>query len=557
MGFKNILNNMYKILNRNRLFILYILFATLYLGMQMFQGFSFLDIGIYMSGYQHFGDEPATTYYLGQWLLTYSLSSLFCKLFAIKTFMGIRVMHLMLTIVSHTVIYLYLRQYIRTRHIIAGLTLATLAHFGSYTEINYNDYSIFLLTLSILSAHHGITRGRHIFIFASGALAGFAIMFRIVNLTFVLLPSVIWLMSLRWKFTVCMQRICLAFASGTVLGVALALSLIYAGNMLEVLMLTVKDITAISGGADDCHSLPTIIISAYTLYKGIIQGIAPILVLTTLLILSNIYLRGGKNRIVNVALSILIIVNIYLWEAPANITAGICLAALPIIFLRKDMPAATASLYVLSLFIPLIFPIGSNAGPEFYGKDLCHLSLPIATGIMAESMIKIKEKYRAAMNSSLIISFAMICATMVYTNVKRPMMEDGNRLQCRHAIDSPIAEGILTTKENADLHNRLIHKLRPMVKEGSYMICNFSIPMISLLDCRPYAVFSTLFTTAKMNDRYIDTAYGHTHRLPYLLTDKENMSDKDREVERKLENIASYTTLWTDGRYELKVPTDR
>ncbi len=548
---------MFKTISDHRAFIIYIIFATIYLGMQMFQGFSFLDIGIYMSGYQHFSNEPHTTYYLGQWLLTYQLSSLICKALTIKTFLGIRLLHLALTILSQTVIYFYLRQYVRPRHIIAGLTLATLAHFGSYTEINYNDYSIFLLTLSILAAHHGMTRSRAFAIMLSGAFAGFAILFRIVNLTFLALPVMIWLVSLRRLMAIGTRKICFAFFTGAFLGLALALSIVYAGNMQDVLRLTVMDITRITGGADDCHSLPTIIISAYTLYKGVIQGIAPVLLLTVLITLGNIHLRGARRFVANAALSILIIVNIYLWEAPANITVGICLAALPVVFLCKDMRTDTASLFLLSLFIPVVFPIGSNAGPEFYGKDICHLTLPLAVGMMAEGIKRIKEKYQAAVGRSLRLGFVMVCAAIVYTNVKRPMMEDGNRLQCRYTIDSELTQGILTTKENADMYNQLIHTLKPMLPEGSYMVCNFSIPMISLLDSKPYAVFSTLFTTATMNNRYIDTAYKHTGRLPYLLLDTQDMSGKDILVRQYLHSIGKFTEIWSDGRYILEGPTDK
>ncbi len=45
-------------------FIIYSVFATVYLGIQMFQGFSYLDIGFYMSGYQHFNDDPYVSYFL-------------------------------------------------------------------------------------------------------------------------------------------------------------------------------------------------------------------------------------------------------------------------------------------------------------------------------------------------------------------------------------------------------------------------------------------------------------------------------------------------------------
>ena len=554
MYLSNKSNTVSEMCKKNTAFMIYILIATIYLGSQMFQGFSFLDIGIYMSGYQHFNNEPFSTYYLGQWLLTYHFSAFLCKIMSVSSFMGLRIIHLVFTLLSQTIIYLYLKKYIRTGHIIAGLTLATLAHFGSYTEINYNDYSVGLLTLSIISAHHGITRNKIVAIITSGILAGIAIFFRMVNITFLTIPFMIWFISLRWYLSVNTGKMFLTFFTGTALGIASILLILHAGSMTDILTLTIHDLISIGGDPHDSHSLKTIILCAYTLYKGEIQGFSVIFLITVLISLNNIKFRGLKKHTIRCILSLLIILNIYLWEAPSNITVGICFAALPTVYLSPYLPTTTATLYVMSLFIPLVFPIGSNAGPEFYGKDICYLSLPLAISIIANGKILIKERYRESVIKAVTLSYVFICAAMVYTNIKRPMMEEGNRLQCKYSIDSRLTKGILTTKENAELCNYLIHTLKPILPSNSYMICNFSIPMISLLECKPYAVFSTIFTTEKMNGRYIDTAYKHTGKLPYLLTDKSNISYKDKQVEVYLNNIHPYTTVWEDNRYTLKAP---
>ncbi len=106
-------------------FILYIFFVIIYSGVQMFQGFSNLDIGFYMSGYQHFNEEPYVSYFLGQWLLSFQLTSFLCDLFSINSYLGLRMLHLVFVILSQTVIYLYLKQYINRRIIIFGLLLTT------------------------------------------------------------------------------------------------------------------------------------------------------------------------------------------------------------------------------------------------------------------------------------------------------------------------------------------------------------------------------------------------------------------------------------------------
>ena len=535
-------------------FIIYSVFATVYLGIQMFQGFSYLDIGFYMSGYQHFNDDPYVSYFLGQWLLSFNLTSALCRLFSINTYLGLRILHLLFIIISQTVIYFYLKRYINRHFIISGLLLATLAHFGSYTEINYNDYSVGLLTLSIMAYHYGYANNRMKAIILSGILAGVSFYFRIVNVTFIGIPFLAWLISHRYKSAIRTRYQFFGFFSGIIAACCATTVLLYYNGMLDVFTMTLTDLFTRSSDPQDPHGVKAIIINLYDLYKGQIQGFSVIALLTFLIAFNYIKNKSAIRTIITIVLSLLIIPNIYLWESPSNITVGICLSALFFLFAGRDVNPQTASLYLLSLFIPVIFPIGSNAGPDFYGKDMCFLTLPVSLCIIGEGIGTLKAEYRKAAYKALHISFAFICIAMIYTNINRPMMEEGTRAQCRYTINSPLTKHIYTTEENASLNNYLIDKVKPLIPAQSYLICNFSIPMISLLDCKPYAVYSTVFTSNVMNRRYIDAAYKHSRLLPYLLIDQDNNSDKDKYVEDYLYGIKPYRTIWTDGRYVLKAP---
>lgn len=535
-------------------FIIYSVFATVYLGIQMFQGFSYLDIGFYMSGYQHFNDDPYVSYFLGQWLLSFNLTSALCRLFSINTYLGLRILHLLFIIISQTVIYFYLKRYINRHFIISGLLLATLAHFGSYTEINYNDYSVGLLTLSIMAYHYGYANNRMKAIILSGILAGVSFYFRIVNVTFIGIPFLAWLISHRYKSAIKTRNQFFGFFSGIIAACCATTVLLYYNGMLDVFTMTLTDLFTRSSDPQDPHGVKAIIINLYDLYKGQIQGFSVIALLTFLIAFNYIKNKGAIRTIITIVLSLLIIPNIYLWESPSNITVGICLSALFFLFAGRDVNPQTASLYLLSLFIPVIFPIGSNAGPDFYGKDMCFLTLPVSLCIIGEGIGTLKAEYRKAAYKALHISFAFICIAMIYTNINRPMMEEGTRAQCRYTINSPLTRHIYTTEENASLNNYLIDKVKPLIPAQSYLICNFSIPMISLLECKPYAVYSTVFTSNVMNRRYIDAAYKHSRLLPYLLIDQDNNSDKDKYVEDYLYGIKPYRTIWTDGRYVLKAP---
>ena len=536
---------------KDTLFIVYIIFAALYLGVQMFQGLSYRDIGIYMSGSQHFNEEPYAIYYLGQWFLTYGLTNRLCHAFSLNSFMGLRVMHLVFVLCSQVLVYCYLKRHVAPRHIVAGLFLATLAHFGSYTEINYNDYSAGLLTLSIMAFHSGASKDRAWLVCLSGAVAAVAFFFRIVNVTFIVLPFVSWLASLRWTVRMGVRRRFVSFFSGYAVGFLLVMSLVcaFGGEMADVFMATLADIAAIGGDASDPHGVKAVLISIYTLYKGEVAGFSVVLLLAFFMALSCYRLRPAWRPFVMVPLVLLVVVSIYFWESPANITIGLCLFALALLFFTDNVDDSFANLYVLSLCLPMVLPIGSNAGPDFYGKDICFMSLPMAVTLVWR--FRVPGRYARAYKSATLAAYIAICLGMVYTNVNRPQMEEGNRLECRFGIDSPVAAHILTNKANADMHNYLIKELRPVVPRGSYMICIFSLPVVSMLDCEMWGVTCTLFTTEKMNERYISVAYAHTRKLPYLLLDKRAVTPADAHVRECLERIRPYKTVWEDDDFIL------
>ena len=104
-------------------FPLYITAATVFLALQMFQGLSFLDIGMYLAGCRWFNEDPWSCYYLGQWFLSYKLTGALLHACGDSSFMALRVMALALNIVTQTAIYLYTSRLVPRRYAIAGLAM--------------------------------------------------------------------------------------------------------------------------------------------------------------------------------------------------------------------------------------------------------------------------------------------------------------------------------------------------------------------------------------------------------------------------------------------------
>ena len=218
-------------------------------------------------------------------------------------------------------------------------------------------------------------------------------------------------------------------------------------------------------------------------------------------------------------------------------------------FFSGNYGADMANLYALSLLVPMVMPIGSNAGPDFYGKDVCFLSLPLAVYIIRES--RLYGRFHDACMKAMSVLFVAISCTMVYVNINRPQMEDGNRLQCLYQAGGGTVSHILTTKDNADMHKYIFKTLKPVVPPGSYLVCNFSQLVVSMLECKMWGVTVPRFSSNMMNERYISVAYKHTGKLPFLLLDKHNANDADLHVRKCLERIRPYRTVWEDERFVL------
>lgn len=538
-------------------FAIYLLFAAVYLGIQMFQGFSFLDIGMYMMGYKNFVSDPYASSYLGQWIMTYDVTYWICRIFGLHSFMALRLLHWGLILITQTIIYFYLRRYINKQYIILGLLMATLAHFGSYTEITYNDYSAFLLMISLMAFHRGVEKDVCWLVLVAGGVAGVAVFFRLVNITYIGIPVVSCLVGCISKFGMAKRRRLLFFYLGMLAGMALIVALLYAQGLLPVLRMTIADIAIIGTDKADSHGMMTILRKVYELYTAVLGNMSA-LALFAIVLYVAIACRSRAVRFTVYCISALLVLFVMNFSYySAHVAMAICWAGVIIaaVVRKQNITPQFFHLFVMSMYLPLVLPVGSNAEPSFYGKELCFLPMPMAMYALLGLLPSVKKQdyHTFSLRLCHAISFLLIviAAGFLLFNIVHKQMEDGNRLSCRYSIDSPLTRGILTTRENADMYNCILQEVKPLVPSGSYMICNFSLPAVSLLDCRPWAVYSTVYSTDRMNDRYISVAWHYTRKLPYLLLDDECTLPGYGHILAKLNSIKPYRRIWKGGRFSL------
>lgn len=542
---------------KRTLTVLYFMASALILVMFSMQGFSFLDIGMYMSGYEHFNDEPYVNYFLGQWLLSFQLTGRVIRLLGIDSYWGLRMLRVALVVVMQVIIYLSLRRWFPRRFILLGLLLMTLAQQESYYEIYYNDYSMFLLVVAICLYFHGLTSERRWFVSVAlaGVVSGVAVFFRAVNLSFILLPFYASLLCVLLSIGHNWWKQILWFFGGWACGVALALCWIHVSGMDGVLALTIRDLAGISTDGNDPHRLSAVMVWWFEMVQGYCLFTAiPILLGLAVNAVQRRCKRVGTSALVWMAFAVLMIVNLYYWQHVAYITVGLCVLGVMALFFLHEQSSPRGLFLLLSMFLPVVLIIGSNGGPKFNGQYLAWLPLPMALYFIWNFFKVLPAPWRSGYKQSACVGLVALFMGLLLIAAKREMSEDGPRTVCRYTIDSPIAYHIYTTAGNADMYNWIMPKVERYLNYDDYLYCNFSIPMVSVLGCRPYAVYSTVFSTTEMSRRYIDEAYRHTHKLPKLLLNTASMTESDRELVNIFGTYASYKEVWSSWGYSLIVP---
>ena len=561
-------------------FAVYLVFAAVFLGVKAFFGFSPWDIGIYMSGYEWINQDPDMVPYLGQWQLSYQLSGWLCSLFGVETFYGLRLMRIVLLLIMQTTVWLYLRRHVAPWALLAGLLLLTLSQHGAYSEVNYNDWSALWLLLAVLAYHKGLLRSRRPlwWTVVSGFLIGWSVMFRIVNVSFFLLPFAVWLSTLRHHNLPCRWRQAAAFFTGVAAGFAFVVLLSWFTGSLAVLKMTWANVVSIGNDGADSHGWK-VIVREY--FHVIVSALVMIFLLGTFA-LSTFIPPFKIRRLLRPTLFtrmswcgrslcqwlFIIIYGVFLVYLVFIIRdsglIGVAVSALPMVLMWRTIRHDSGEfpvLYQLSLFVMLILPLGSNAGITFLGPVMCVLSLPVGSAMWSiwvrQPRHRLTRKQRCFM---LHVLFVWCCVALTTLSLFRAQMEDGALPACRYAIDSPKAAHILTTDENAEPLNHLLINLKGVLPPHAPIVTNAPLTVISLLDARPYALLTDIFSTEAMSRRYIEHAFRHAGEsdvLPYLLEDSEALRDSYIALKAIFAEYADYETVWSDGRYSLLAPVSR
>lgn len=541
--------------NVDKLFVGYIFFALLYQLIQLFQGLSPADTGVYLSGYKNYIDDTYCSEYLNQYWLTYYMTGYLVKALSINTFIGLRVLHVIFNVLMQIVIYLWLKKYIAKEYIVIGLFISVLAHFGTPYEINYNDYSVGLLIFIIMSYYEGLRSGKLIMFVIAGILTGLSFFFRLANLTFIGIPIVAIIFLLirkedRKGWLVLLKQIgCFFFG---VVGIVIVV-LCFSDDGLRAMKAALPDILAMGTGSKDVHGASNLI---KIFFKSEFLMLRNTVIVGILFVSMMLLLKYKITGYIFTGFILMLLTGLFIkYGLPADFLIGASIFGVAIALIGHSGKEKLSYLLILSLYIPIIYPLGSAGDYSFHGTYLCYLSLPLAIkGLCENEFIKNKGNIgRYGVCLSLV--FCAFIVSMVARNIMKGTFQDESRIQCVYPINGGAAKWLYTNKDNAEKYNYLINVLNPVIKKQEYLICNFSISAISILNCKPYAIYTTQWiSNDALITKYLMSAYRHTGKLPYILIDRKNYTEKDEIVFNYCKGKARYEQIWRDGQYSLFRP---
>lgn len=522
------------------------------------QGLSVHDSGVYLSGYLHFASEPEVNSYLGQWLLSYLGMGWLCGALGIKSFLGLRMVHVALMALAQASIYRWATHSlgIRPQLALLGLVLAALCHVQGYSEVNYNELSALLLMAVTATLTGGVLRQKLWRVAAAGALVAVAVAARVVNVWFVALPAVAWLAGNR---SAAWGRMWLAWLGGGLAGAAAVLAMLWASGTVGVVSITARTMLGMASAGSSTHGLRTLA----WIYAGGMGHMAlsgcVMAAIAAAVWAAAWAVKGCAKAVRDAAAAVCAIAGgVALWKLNSgpvcNYAMFTSMAALAVMAVRLKQPALRTAA-ALWLAVLVLYPFGSAASNAVNGPYFLHLAMPLAVAGVARGIRTVKGRWHSTLGSTAAVMAVALALAMIKLNATHGLFQDQKRTVCRFEIHSPATRGIYTSEANARLHNWLTAELRPHLRTGQHVICNFSLPLISMLDCRPYAYAESEWVdNSAVLCLYIDEAHKASRSLPAFIIDSRRLNACDTAVISHCRRLAPYSTVWHSGPYSLIAP---
>ena len=522
-------------------------------------GFDLTDEGYLMSIYQWFNTDIHYAQGAGGYPLTGYLGSLLNSIFPEKGILGMRLWGVVLVTLTEIGVFCYLRRYFNPALLLVGLLIQTIAVCQDPKPFGYNTLTAFTALIAIGFLVEGTIRNRHLLLLISGFLLGVNVFVRLPNITglgFLLIPLVSHFQDTRhWGFRNSIPQVAstlLGFAIGMILTWQFLVS-IGASQMVVELVLS---ITAMLGG-NSTHGSGSML----SMYAGnyiMAFWYVVIFAFTTFICAYSLRAKQWWLTLIGLFIAFMIIYqnaymhadmlgdNIYALINGLGIT-GACY------YLNKEKRLQVMAL--AGILFSLIIPLGSDCGfltmwvgawmllpislSGIYhflcqaAHDNYTIGISLKSGTEQQTttrgLMSIHAKY---VRKGYLFALCFMVVTTFIKVEHKPYYDPGNRSQKTAAILSPMAQGIYTIQQRAEIVNPMLTALSNYVKPGDELLVYDSSPLVYYLtQTRPFAGIS--WPCVFYGQSYVDkfkAAEKQAPKLPVVVMQYYVSSNKWTEV---------------------------
>lgn len=503
------------------------------------QGFDVCDSGFYATTYANVFDHPDCVEYNFMYYFACVAGGTFLKLFPWAGLLGLRVFGALVLSGAAWVSYRVLRRFVDTRALCLSYILLFAFLSNAPYEFAHNMLTTLLFLLAAWALLKGLERSSYGWIALSGAVLVFDSFTRLPNFAHPLLGLVILIHAAYYKEGVGIWGRRLAvFAGAYVLTFGLFVLGMKALGHTDNFLRAIEIVRSMASDAEGSHGLVNLVkINAAAYLKVIkVSCVFGVLLLGGAAVLD----RTGRKAAKAAVLAGVLVVSLYLAARlhPAEIAYGLSLLpiAAAVWICRQDK--LLSMVCWVALFMMLVLPVGSDWAIYNFGLNSAWLSLGLGLGLVyrmtGEEVYCIVEvqhrrfRLSASSRSMKIVALLFIAALGIVQAKK--ILFDGTyfeptpRYKQTVCVDNAKVRGIYTTQERAAVIQGAVDALRPYVKEGDYLLCYESFPMVHYMTgTKPYLYMSwPLIYAGSVLEKQFERAEKEIDGLPAVLRLKFN-----------------------------------
>ncbi|MBU7005333.1 hypothetical protein [Phosphitispora fastidiosa] len=592
---------------RTKLYHLIILLTAVYPLLYIWQGLDFTDTGFSLTNYLWVFDDPRSIETSSRIWLTNILGGLWVHFFGDSLGVaGYRMAGAILAYAAIFMTYRALRFQVKKEYLFPGLFFAMVFIGRSGFMLNYNTLTAFFYVWSAYYLLTGLNNGKQHYLFISGAVLGLNMFIRLPNILGLMLGVCILFHGYQDRAGISQpgRRISLFLAGYGAAVLAVLTAMLFLGH-LDSYLASFGETLVMLGENEGHHGTGRLTAALLDIYKisflkaaalaGYFGILSAVLKLVDKL---NIKLNNKLNSTSNSTLSskyvhygvitlagllpLVVYEDFYRnWYGMVGVVSALLFLGLALNLVRfRKLSGMTAdgvisgragsSAALAALIILLIVPAGSADGyvTSVYGM---YLAIPLAVQGIAEF------NYRWGLSTehysyTIKLGFVLLLVLTLAAGYRYTYRDSSYRLSMAYPVGHQKLQGVLTTRERAQVVTELLEIMPEYVKEGDYLLAYEQIPLVYFLTgTRPYLYGSwpMLYSPGKFQ-KMLDRALAERPELPVIVRARGSTEKFDwphsktlrdgyyLEGSRKLMNefiaAQNYRRAWENSFFEILTP---